>query len=202
MKTPTNRILADYLRRLRRELRGVPATRRREILEELQAHIADARVEAGGLDEAAARTLVDRLGDPEEIAAEARAGTGSTRPAGFEVAAVILLLAGGFAAGVGWLAGLVMLWTSDAWSLRDKVLGTLVVPGGLAGALYLLMFAYLGSGQVVICSPDENDCTGSATTFGDVLLLAGSMLLLVAPFFTAWWLIRHARRPVPAVALA
>jgi hypothetical protein len=53
-------------------------------------------------------------------------------PAAVETAAIALLLVGGFLWGVGWLAGAVLLCLSDAWSLRDKLVGTLVVPGGLA----------------------------------------------------------------------
>ena len=54
-----------------------------------------------------------------------------------EWAAVILLpLFGGFAFGVGWLVGLVLLWSSRLWTTRDKLIGTLIVPGGIATALH------------------------------------------------------------------
>jgi hypothetical protein len=56
---------------------------------------------------------------------------------GFQENLVItLLLAGGFAFGFGWLAGAVLLWLSDAWTAREKLVGTLVVPGGLVTAAY------------------------------------------------------------------
>jgi len=48
------------------------------------------------------------------------------------MAAIVLLLGGGFLVGLGWLAGVVLLWTSAVWTTRDKVVGTLFVPGGLA----------------------------------------------------------------------
>ena len=35
-------------------------------------------------------------------------------------AAIILLLFGGFIFGVGWLAGLILLWSSRAWTTREK----------------------------------------------------------------------------------
>ncbi len=35
----------------------------------------------------------------------------------------------------GWIAGVILLWSSRAWNTRDKVIGTLIVPGGLASAL-------------------------------------------------------------------
>jgi hypothetical protein len=40
---------------------------------------------------------------------------------------------------VGWLAGLVLLWSSRAWTTRDKWIGTLVIPGGLATAFAALI---------------------------------------------------------------
>jgi hypothetical protein len=39
---------------------------------------------------------------------------------------------------VGWLAGVVMLWNSAVWTTRQKLLGTLVVPGGVALPVFLL----------------------------------------------------------------
>jgi hypothetical protein len=51
-----------------------------------------------------------------------------------EWAAVILLPLGGFAFGIGWLVGLILLWSSRLWTTRDKLIGTLIVPGGLATA--------------------------------------------------------------------
>ncbi|MDX6315571.1 MAG: hypothetical protein QOF44_5035, partial [Streptomyces sp.] len=39
---------------------------------------------------------------------------------------------GGFLLGIGWVVGLVLLWSSRRWTPIDKLLGTLLVPGGLA----------------------------------------------------------------------
>jgi hypothetical protein len=49
-----------------------------------------------------------------------------------------LLLLGGFVAGIGWIAGVVLLWASDTWSTREKVMGTLLFPFGLALAAFTL----------------------------------------------------------------
>lgn len=57
-----------------------------------------------------------------------------------EIFAIVLLLAGGFLFGLGWLVGLLLLWNSPRWSPRDKLLGTFALPGGYAGVLYLLMW--------------------------------------------------------------
>ena len=121
-------LAADYLERLRHAGRGLPTGRRRELLAEIEGHLSEA-IEPGASD-AQALTVLDRLGEPEAIIAaempppdEApdRRGVG-------EWAAVILLPFGGFIFGVGWLAGLVSLWSSRAWTTRDKWIGTLVIP--------------------------------------------------------------------------
>jgi hypothetical protein len=46
-----------------------------------------------------------------------------------EWGAVLLLALGGLLFGVGWIGGIVLLWTSEAWSTRDKWVGTAVVAG-------------------------------------------------------------------------
>ena len=46
---------------------------------------------------------------------------------------MILLLVGGFFL-VGWLAGCILLWVSPRWRWTDKLLATLVWPGGLVPA--------------------------------------------------------------------
>jgi hypothetical protein len=64
-----------------------------------------------------------------------------------EVAALVLLPFGGVIVPVaGWLVGVFFLWASDAWTRREKVLGTLIVPGGLLLPLLLLTVGLSGSG--------------------------------------------------------
>jgi hypothetical protein len=41
----------------------------------------------------------------------------------------MLLLFGGFLALIGWLVGLVLLWSSPRWTVVDKLVETLVLPG-------------------------------------------------------------------------
>jgi hypothetical protein len=90
---------------------------------------------------------------------------------------------------LGWFAGVVLLWISDAWTLRDKLIGTFVVPGGFGGSVWVL---FLGADVCV------GQCDGS-TSLSDLLILA----YLVAPFvstaYLAWRLRKHdplARGPV------
>jgi len=75
-------------------------------------------------------------------------------PGGQERAAVILLLIGGAAFLVGWLAGCLLLWLSPNWRWTDKVLGTLIWPGGLVGiALVAVRVAWPGPPPGTVCDP-------------------------------------------------
>jgi hypothetical protein len=47
------------------------------------------------------------------------------------------LLFGGPLFGIGWLVGVNRLWRSPHWSRSEKLLGTLVLPGGLLWAFTL-----------------------------------------------------------------
>jgi hypothetical protein len=203
MSNTNDQLVADYLRRLAAAAASLPADRRDELIEEISAHIAEARAvspdaaEESEVGTSVAATLA-RLGDPDQIVRAAaeqagagqfggRAGPGGEPVAGgpastggfgpgdaggrgpgdpgsygpgraypgwpasydpsrpmasgmgaLEIAAVILLLVGGFLAGIGWIVGVVLLWISPRWRLSDKLLGTLIWPGGLAGALIVL----------------------------------------------------------------
>lgn len=70
--TVADELVARYLARLQAALRDLPAARREELLEEVSEHIAAARAELGAqAGEAEIRTMLERLGDPAAIAAEA-----------------------------------------------------------------------------------------------------------------------------------
>ena len=141
-------LVAGYLRRLKRASRRLPRPVRRELMEEITGHIAEARAAGGGPagddsagdDSAVLRTVLEQLGDPRDIARAAAAGVRADRPGWREITAVALLLGGGllglavgaiFSAGaltaiIFWLAGAVLLWSSPRWRLSDKILGSLV----------------------------------------------------------------------------
>jgi hypothetical protein len=141
MKPTTERFVDAYLKQLDSELADLPRLRRKEIVEEISEHIAEARAASPSQGEAEIRTLLDRLGDPAEIASEAkeRFGVQPRKSRALEIATLLLLLVGGVVLPViGWLIGVVLLWVSDAWDSRDKLIGTLVVPGGLLLPLALL----------------------------------------------------------------
>jgi hypothetical protein len=125
----------QYLRRLQRAMRDLPVTRRDEIVDEIREHIEGMLAEAGPeVSDAEVRNILERVGNSDEIAAEARErfGIKPAKPSWTDTAAIILLPIGGVVLPVvGWIVAVVLLWISDVWSTRDKVIGTLIVPGGL-----------------------------------------------------------------------
>jgi hypothetical protein len=97
----------------------------------------------------------------------------------------VLLLFGGFLALIGWLVGLVLLWSSPRWTVVDKLVGTLVLPGGLASAL-LLGSATWGEG----CSPTCNGHGWGPSTIHSILGLA----VAVSPLLITRYLSLRLRR--------
>jgi transcription elongation GreA/GreB family factor len=67
-------LVQEYLSRLDAALRGLPTSRRQQLLAEIGQHVDDSRSRLPEQSEAAIRDLLDRVGQPEEIAAEAMAG--------------------------------------------------------------------------------------------------------------------------------
>jgi hypothetical protein len=165
---------------------------------EIEEHIGERLAEHPGATEADVRNVLERVGDPEVIAADARERFGIT-PASrswTDPAAIVLLLVGGFTI-IGWFVGVVLLWISDAWNTRDKLIGTLVVPGGLAGAIGVgLVSRGAGEGS---CGPVETSivpgpCATAAANVGNVVGLILALLILVAPIVTAIYLSLRLRR--------
>ena len=162
--TTLHPVAADYLDRLERAARRLPRGDRRELVEE----IVDAQ-------------------RPEE----------ASRRGGLRIqewATIFLLLLGGFLAFVGWVAGAIMLWSSRAWNTRDKLVGTLVVPGGLATALTLA----LAGATVQKCTSlngGPQHCTTHASSSPLHNIVFGVLLIfcVIGPIFTAVYLARRAR---------
>ena len=76
---------------------------------------------------------------------------GTAPPDGTEWSVITLLLIGAFLAVVGWVVGVVLLWRSRVWTLGDKLIGTLLWPGGLVtGVLVAVAFAGRGAVGVLV----------------------------------------------------
>ncbi len=98
-------IVNDYFVQLRKSLLPMSRLRREQLIDELRAHVEAARVGAPANSEAAVREVLERLGDPEDIAAEALAAPHARRKgwtvfvprwsvlAGGAVAALVVALA-------------------------------------------------------------------------------------------------------------
>jgi hypothetical protein len=205
-KPTADRLVDAYLKRLERELADLPRGRRRELVGEIADHIAEARAALPHEGEAEIRTLLDQVGDPADIADEARERfeVRPRRRGVTEIVTLILLLVGGFVFVVGWFVGLVLLWVSDAWTTREKLVGTLLVPGGLLPAF--LMFSG-GIGMYEVGCYGEEDpatgqfvevCTGGPSTAARILWLILFAVCIVGPFFTTAFLARRMRRDVDA----
>jgi hypothetical protein len=72
-RTDVDGIVDEYLHRLDAALGPLPAPRRQQLVTEITEHLDEARSEIPIETEAAVRELLDRVGQPEEIAAEALA---------------------------------------------------------------------------------------------------------------------------------
>jgi len=136
-----DRLVDAYLEYLRKAAEPLPANRRTELVEDVTAHIAEERA-AGVSSEAEVRAMLARLGDPDELVAASTDGlvlVDRYRPRirAREVVTLLLLMFGGLFI-FGWFIGVYLLWTSDRWNLKEKLIGILVWPFGFIGAISLL----------------------------------------------------------------
>jgi hypothetical protein len=213
MNTDADALVGDYLARLDRAAGALPDDRRTDVVAGIREHIDAARESGVVHDEASLRDLLDRLGEPEEIVAAAREGDDplpppvpaiAYRPAGIgtEVTAVLLLTAGSFIPFVGWIAGVIVAWTSRRWTTGEKLLATLVMPFGPAAGLVVMAYGSLMVTRVCTSSSSElvdgtfasgpEVCTGPPVWTG-WLMLALVAVWVVAPFVVAIVLVRRAR---------
>lgn len=134
----------------------------RAVLPAARSVLPSAGVSASGRAAAGASSAVsavlERLGSPEDIVRAAAEddeadgvpltptpgtgtlGTRQARGRAFDIGTVVLLLVGGLLIGLGWIIGVVMLWASPRWRTSDKLLGTLIWPGGLVAVLAVPRF--------------------------------------------------------------
>ena len=184
-----------YLHDLEEELRDLPPTRRRELLEEIREHIGEALAEVADGEEAGVRNVLERVGEPAVIAQEARERFGIRRvkPGIREILVLILLPLGGFLYLIGWAVGAILLATSTVWTSREKVIGLLVVPGGLLPAgLFVLMggsrscSGVIENGRVV-----SETCSGGMPVWLAWVIIA---VLVIGPIWTVFFLLTRMNR--------
>jgi len=196
MSSTAQKLVDDYLKRLRSASRKLPRDERSELRAQIEEHLSDAL--PPDPTEAATRTALERLGAPETLVAEHldRLGLPARRTGTQEWAAIILLLIGGFIFIFGWVVGAVLLWSSRAWTAREKVLGTLVLPGGLAAVAWVALLSASGTDCGRSGGPGRptiTRCTPGPSTLHNVLVGALLIALALAPLATAMFLARRAR---------
>jgi len=214
MSTTPDKLVERYLKHLEVELDDLPRDRRREIVDEISGHIAEARAGLEHETEADVRNILEGLGDPADIAEDARErfevqpvipASTAYKPGWIEVGALVLLLVGAIVLPVvGWVIGVVLLWISNAWNVRDKFIGTLFWPGGLGFSLF---FVFYGASQSSSSSPtscqfspvgtgEPANCIASPDSTGamDVLAIVLVVAVVVTPIITTAYLgyrLRH-----------
>lgn len=101
----TDELFEDYRQRLRAATATLPADVRDELLDDVEAHLAEVRASSPTPD--AARAALDRLGSPEEVAAASHAeiGTPATHGPGAGTEAGGWPAHGAAAGAGGWVAG-------------------------------------------------------------------------------------------------
>ncbi len=110
-----------------------------------------------------------------------------------EIGALVLLTLGSVVSWVGWAGGVLLVWTSDRWTRSDKLVGTLVLPGGLTAAWWFARgpatttcAGFAVDGRTPSC-PDSNPLPLP-------VMVAVQLVLLVAPLAAAAWLGWRLRR--------
>jgi hypothetical protein len=172
MTTDVDTLIYRYLQDLEAQLQDLPANRRQELLDEVAEHLAAARADLDPETEATVRTVLDRLGDPADIAAEARERFGVPPPdprvptPRLEIATIVLLVI----PFLGWVLGVILVWVSRIWTTRDKLVGTV---GGLSWVLGGLGTISMSAGSRPV---------GSSAPLGPAETNLLEVVLFVLPF--------------------
>jgi hypothetical protein len=152
----SDRLVATYRRQLVQELSSLPRGDREEILGDIDAHIRERRAALPTQDEASVHNLLDAVGAPADIAADARErlGVPDGHVGALEITALLLLIVGAPVMPlVAPLGGLICVGFSRAWSRRDKLIRG-VAPIAVAALLSVVYTAFAGliSGYVIVAA--------------------------------------------------
>jgi hypothetical protein len=69
---------------------------------------------------------------------------------GSEWSTIVLLMLGAFFVGIGWVVGVYALWRSKVWTVPEKLVGTLLWPGGLVTGGFFGVIALQGGGALIV----------------------------------------------------
>jgi uncharacterized membrane protein len=119
-------IIEGYLARLDLGLLGSDPLRRRELVEDVRAHIAEARAGLADETDADVFAICDRLGEPADLVREVGSATAVAQPASapyvwswLEIAAIALTV-------MAWPVGAILTLLSRVWTRREKVIATAI----------------------------------------------------------------------------
>jgi uncharacterized protein DUF4190/HAAS domain-containing protein len=151
MQVNTDPLVEDYMRRLEAAAWALPDYRREELLAEIRAHLDEALRQVPAGDEAAVRSMLERLGTPEEIVAAAAepvpAGQFFPVPPTNGLAIASLLFGIFWLGGIGSLAALILGYRArreirnSAGFQRGSSLATIGIVLGWIGIAALVLVA-------------------------------------------------------------
>lgn len=203
-----NPAIRSYLSAVEARLVQLPADQSEEILFGIREHIADALERGGQTPE----EVLASLGSPDDVLGGMATQPPALHPMSapqyppawqqplpqpaarppyqsstlWVVATVILLPFGIFLAGVGYLFGLAGLWMGTRWKVWEKIMGTVLFPGGMLGALYATFLPLWNS--PVAGSSDSAEAVAQNPLLPGMGLAASSAMLCV-PIIVAVYLL-------------
>lgn len=166
--TDLHPLAQDYLERLYDAARALPTDQAVELVADISDHLGEAI--PAGTDEAGVRTVLDRLGTPQELVAEAGGAPAAASPAPatppdglgvVEILALVGLIAAELIffmwplAIVLWVAGIVLLAVARRWSGRQKLYGFLGLATGFPVLFVTLLTTLFVSGPTEACSGES-----------------------------------------------
>jgi len=163
-RTEVEAVVNDYFRRLEALLTVLPAEEREQLLGEIRAHVAEARAGLGPESVEGVREMLDRVGRPEEIAAEAFGGQAaqtSRRNRRVPVIAAVVLVAV-----IGAVLGFVL---TDSSGSHDSAAAPTVAVGGFPTGVAVdpvTATAYVASGEASALSLINGDTCNASTQSG------------------------------------
>lgn len=191
--------IVSYLTALRQALDRTAPNQTEGVLAEINEHIVETvRDGQTGGHEVDIESIIRSLGPVESIANAAGSApyhspepTPRPRFLGTRLGAIVTVLAltfGGLILPVlGWIVGLVMLWSSPGWRRRDKLIGTIVSPSvWMVTIIFGFMLWSSPSDITTVCLVGASCSPGvEATSFGfgqlvSVALLVSAPLLVAA----------------------
>jgi hypothetical protein len=213
--THADQLVADYLARLGSALVDVPSDRRDEIIGEIRSHIAEERSRLADETDADVHNLLDRIGDPAELAAAARSASQATPEPAMKGGAGVVEILALVLTPLIWPVGVILLWVSPKWSVRDKLIGTFLPPGGYPAIFLALTVGAFTPAYTSSCGTSTDSqgnvisqsCTGFAALPGweqtliTVATVGGAVILLLLPVLVGIYLATRLR-PAKAIAVA